>query len=95
MAMIENHSKSNRAHSITLYILAINDILIAVWRLVMLFVKEQKEQCNCLYKAHVWLKKHSIQSACFGDRESAEHWANWLQRRIVSDDLFRAFHRKL
>ena len=65
------------------------------WRPTMLFVKEQKEQCNCLYKAHVWLKKHSIQSACFGDRESAEQWANWLQRRIVSDDLFRGFRRRL
>jgi len=95
MAMIENHSKSNKNHDMTLYILVINDIIITVWRPTMLFVKEQKENCNCLYKAHVWLEKHSIQAACFGDRVSAEFWANWLHKRIVSDDLFRAIHRKL
>ena len=59
----------------------------------MLFVKEQKENCDCLFKAHVWLAKHSIQSACFNNLKSAEHWADWLHKRIVNDDLFRTIHR--
>jgi len=61
----------------------------------MVFIKNQKENCNCLYKAHVWLEKHALQSGCFSNRESAEHWADWLQRKIVGDDLFRKIHKKI
>jgi len=61
----------------------------------MIFIKDQKENCNCLYKAHVWLDKHSLQSGCFSNRESAERWADWLQRKIVAADLFRTIHRRV
>jgi len=60
----------------------------------MLFVREQQENKNCLYQAHVWFNKHSHQCGCFTTRKAAEHWANWLQKVIVTRDLFKAIHKR-
>jgi len=60
----------------------------------MLLIKNQKDNCNCLYKAHVWLDKHSIQSGCFTTKESAEQWAEWLHRKVVTSDMFRKIRQK-
>jgi len=61
----------------------------------MVFIKEQKENHNCYYKAHVWFhKNHSIQCGCFTMKEAAEKWAYWLEKRILTDDLFKATHKR-
>ena len=61
----------------------------------MVFIKEQKESRNCYYQAHVWFgKKHSHQCGCFVLKEAAEKWAYWLEKRILTDDLFKAIHKQ-
>ncbi|NWF37254.1 hypothetical protein [Mariprofundus sp. KV] len=60
----------------------------------MLFVREQKENRSCLYQAHVWFTEHSHQCGCFTTLKAAEHWANWLQKEIVTRDLFKAIHNR-
>jgi len=58
----------------------------------MVLIKEQKERRSCYYQAHVWLMKHSHQCGCFMTKKAAEKWAFWLEKRIVTDDIFRAKH---
>ena len=59
----------------------------------MMYIKDQKNSCDCLFQAHVWFRNHSHQFACFRDKAAAESWANWLQKKIVTDDMIKAMHR--
>ena len=61
----------------------------------MLFVREQQESRDCLYQAHVWFSNHSHQCGCFTTRKAAERWAEWLQKSIVTRDLFKAIHTRV
>jgi len=61
----------------------------------MVFIKNQKENSNCQYQAHVWMENHSHQCGCFAIKAAAERWANWLQREIVTKDLFKVTHKGL
>jgi len=55
----------------------------------LLFIKEDKESQSCYYQAHVWFKNHSLQCGCFSNIKAAEKWANWLHKRITTDDLLK------
>jgi len=59
----------------------------------MMYIKNQKRNCDCLYQAHVWFSNHSHQFACFSDKMAAEGWAGWLQKKIVTDDMIKAMYR--
>ncbi len=61
----------------------------------MVFIRDQKENSDCHYEAHVWLDNHSRQCGCFAVKADAEKWAYWLQKRIVTGDLFRAIHKRV
>ncbi|ATX81699.1 hypothetical protein Ga0123462_0829 [Mariprofundus ferrinatatus] len=56
----------------------------------MVFIKDQQENKDCHYQAHVWFSNHSHQCGCFGTKKAAEQWAYWLQKKIVTGDLFKA-----
>lgn len=60
----------------------------------MLYIKDQKKSHDCHYQAHVWFRNHSHQCGCFSHRKAAEQWAHWLQKKIVTEDLFRALHKR-
>lgn len=60
----------------------------------MLYIRNQEQSHDCRYQAHVWFSNHSHQCGCFALRESAEKWAHWLEKKIVTEDLFRAIHRR-
>jgi len=59
----------------------------------MKFIKDQKDSCDCLFQAHVWFSNRSHQFACFNDKKAAESWANWLQKRIVTEEMIKAMYR--
>jgi len=60
----------------------------------MMFIKDQKNNSRCYYQAHVWFDKHSHQCGCFAVRAAAEQWAQWLHRRMATDDLLKGVRKK-
>ncbi len=60
----------------------------------MVFIKEDNESQKCYYKAHVWFKNHSLQCGCFSQKKAAEKWAQWLEKRIITDDLFKGRRKR-
>ena len=55
----------------------------------MITISEVDEHGVRYYQAEVRSKKHSLQSARFTDRERAEEWANWLDKRIDTDEMLK------
>ncbi|OIO70599.1 MAG: hypothetical protein AUJ57_08300 [Zetaproteobacteria bacterium CG1_02_53_45] len=59
----------------------------------MVFIRDQKDNSDCHYQAHVWFSNHSFQCGCFDNKKAAEKWANWLQKRIVTADMIKQMYR--
>lgn len=45
--------------------------------------------CNCPFRAHVWLKNHAHQWSCFNSADEAQEWVQWLKKRIITSDLIK------
>ncbi|GAV19272.1 hypothetical protein MMIC_P0205 [Mariprofundus micogutta] len=59
----------------------------------MKYIRDQIANEDCRYEAHVWFNNHSHQCGCFGNKKAAEHWADWLQKKIVTQDLIMGIFR--
>ncbi|OIO72380.1 MAG: hypothetical protein CO186_12760 [Zetaproteobacteria bacterium CG_4_9_14_3_um_filter_49_83] len=56
----------------------------------MIYVKDQQDECDCYFQAHVRINHHPHQWGCFASKIEAEQWAYWLQKKIITRDLFDA-----
>ncbi|PIQ39374.1 MAG: hypothetical protein COW58_12030 [Thalassolituus sp. CG17_big_fil_post_rev_8_21_14_2_50_53_8] len=55
----------------------------------MITITEIRVNGSLCYQAEVRSSKHSLQSAIFIDRNKAEKWAKWLERRIDTDEMLK------
>jgi len=58
----------------------------------MFAIQSETDSCGCQFRAHVWFRNHSHQWGCFTTDEGAREWAQWLHRKIVTEDLFKVKH---
>jgi len=55
----------------------------------MITISEIKEDGILSYLAEVRSRKHTLQAAVFSDRNKAERWAEWLEKRIGTDEMLK------